>query len=219
MALNPVDLKIELFLNDARNSYFLEDTTGVYSPNNLEGYGLPGGATINSVTSLTVTLNYTKLESELVYIFTISSGSITACTLAFAGGTPVSIFSQLVSTGWPFTSSNRFEITKDYGVNIPTLDDMVYEVTYEIEGSITAQSFDYSTEIQDLLDVATNCCLSKELIKLDINNLTGQEIALTGYGYLITAHSAVENGNIDQANSYITRAKILCDSMCDCGCN
>lgn len=218
MALNAPDIKIELLLNDARNSLFLEDTTGLYSLDNLLGYNLPGGPTVNSVISVTVTINYTQLSANLVYVFTISSGTITVCTISFAGSTPVSIISLIASTVWPFTSANRFELTADYGVTLPPLDDMVYEASYQVVGTYSAEAFNYTGEKQELMDVATTCCISKALVALDINNVTGQELAMKASGYLMTAHSANEYGNTVQSNSYINRAKNICESICNCGC-
>lgn len=220
MALNAPDVKIDLFLNDARNSYFLEDTTGLYSPDNLLGYNLPGGSTTTSITGLTITVNYTQLGANLVYDFTIAGGVITACSMNFAGSTPVSILSALPSTAWPFTSFNRFELTTDYrsGIVLPPLDDMVYQVSYEIFGTYLTEDFDYTAQAVDLMDVAAICCISDGLAALEINNLTGQELPLTASGYVIIAHSAAERGNIVQSNSYINRAHALCDSFCNCGC-
>lgn len=222
MALNSPDIKTELLLNDARNSLFLEDTTGLYSPDNLLGYNLPGGLTVSSVTLVKITLNYTQLSTTLVYIFTIDTGVITACTVSFASGVPISIISTIPSTIWPFTSANRFELTTQYNnsYTLPSLDDMVYELSYEVEGTYLAQTYDYLNEIQELMDVATVCCLNKASIKMNINDVTGEEKVLKAYGYLITAHSANEDLNTDKANIYINKAKAICDiTGCGCGCN
>jgi hypothetical protein len=217
MPLTAPDIKVELFLNDARDSLFLEDRTGLSSANNLLGYGIPT-ITVNSVTTVNVTLRYTQLANDLAYVFTIVNGVITDVTISFAGATPVSIISLIPSTVWPFTSANRFELTADYGVTIPALDDMVYELTYEVIGTYLTIGYDYTTEIQELVDVATTCCISKALIDLDINDLTGQEKAMTASGWLVTAHSANELELTDKANFYINRAKALCDSISGCGC-
>src|SRR5690349_21444610 len=100
--MNSPDIQIELFISNDTYSVFLEDTTGLYSPTNLEGYGLPGGPDVNDVTSVTITLNYTQLDVDVVYAFTIVNGVITVCTLSFANASPVNITSELPSTAWPF---------------------------------------------------------------------------------------------------------------------
>lgn len=217
--MNSPDVKIGLFLNDARNSYFLEDLTGLYSPTNTGGYGLPGGPGVNDITGLTITLNYTQLGTNLVYVFTIADGTITDATMALGGSTPTNIISVLPSTVWPFTSANRFELTGDYGVTLPSLSDQVYEVTYEITGEYLTVPFDFSAQTVDLYDVNTVCCASTKAIQLNINDIDKENRILKVYGWLITAHSAVENDLIDKANNYINRAATLCSDLQSCGCS
>ncbi len=210
-----IDIKTGLYLNDARDSYFFQDETNLYSPDNLLGYNAPGGVAINTINEVVITFTYTQLDADLIYTFTVLNAEIIACTCQFAEGSITNIFSELTSTVWPFTSANRFEITKDYGVIIPALDDMVYECSY----TISDDSTDYTNVIQDLMDVATNCCLSKLSTLADINDVDSNTPAIKGFGYLLTAHNASILGNTDQANSYINKAKSICaDADCNCGC-
>lgn len=223
MALVPIDLKIYLSLSDDCTKLWLEDTTGQYSSTNLNGYGVPGGATSNSVDTVTVTLNYTQLSSSSIFIFTVASGVITAATLSFAGSSPISILSELDSTVWPFGPSNNLDLVKDYGVSIPNFDDMVYSVEYEVEGTYTGQDFDYTTEDDILVSCATCCCISKALITDDMSlvNPTELSMPMIASGYLMTSEAATEDGLIDKANTYLIRAKAICDGLaaCSCGCN
>lgn len=219
MALVPVDLKVFLYASDECDSLFIIDETGLYSSDNTGGYNLPAGATVNSVTTVTVTLTYTQLSVDLVYVFTVLNGTITACTISFAGAAPTSIFSDLTSTVWPFTGSNPFELTKDYGVTLPDLDDMVYEVTYQVEGSYLSNDFDYSTDDQELIACVTCCCISKALINnVNFNDVTTLSPPMIAQGYLMTAQAANDDEDTDKANEYLIRAKAVCDGISGCGC-
>lgn len=219
MALNSPDIKIELFLNDARDAIYLEDLTGQYSADNTGGYGLPGGPTSNSVEQVTVTLTYTQLSQDLVYAFTVTTGTITGATISFAGATPTNILSELTSTIWPFTSANRFNLTDGYGITLPTLDDMVYECSYQVEGTYTGEDFDYTADTVDLYDVNTVCCVSKKSTQADLNCLEPDNRLLKIYGWLYAAHAAVEQENTTKANNYINHAKALCGELESCGCS
>jgi len=220
MPLTAPSLKIELYLNDSRDSLFLQDKTDLYSSgSNPLGYNAPTSISVNSVTSVTVTLTYTLLAASLVYQFTVLNGVITNCTISFAGSTAVSIIGEITSTAWPFTSANRFELTKDYGVVLPALDDMVYTCSYRVIGNESGEDYNYSASVQELLDVQTTCCTSKLLAKADVNDVKAGNKVLTVNGWLVAAHLANEELNITKANSYITKAKALCEETgCGCGC-
>lgn len=218
MALTPPSLSVALYLNDAKTSLFLQDTTDLYSPNNPLGYGALT-VTTNSVTTLSVTLNYTQLSSALVYVFTLTNSVITAATATFAGGTTINILSQLPSTVWPFTSANRFELTKAFtGITLPTFDDMVYSVSYRIQGTYTAIVFDYTATAQELVDTNVSCCLSNKLALVDINDTDSYQDSLTINAYMLTAFNANADLNTTKANQYLNLATALCNNGCNCGC-
>lgn len=219
MPLVQPNLTVALYLNDARTSLFLEDITGLYSAgSNPLGYGVPT-VTTNSVTMLTVTLNYTQLSSSLVYVFTLTNSVITAATLSFGGLAAVNILSQFPSTVWPFTSANRLELTKSYvGITLPSFDDMVYSVTYRIQGTYTAIVFDYTASTQELVDTNVACCLSKKLVLVDINDSDSYQKSLVINAYLLTAFNANADLNTTKANQYLNLATALCDDECSCGC-
>lgn len=220
MALNPVDLKTIMYSSPDGTTLFMRDTTGLYSSDNIGGYGLPGGATVNSVDTVTLRLTYTQLSTYIQYVFTVSSGTITAATLSFGGATAVNILSELVSTVFPFTSANSFDMTMDYGVDIPAVTDQEYTMLYTIAGTQGGESYTYSTEINGLFDWNTTCCVSKLLADAKMSTVNPNEMSksLTAYGYLLTARRADSDGNISRANEYLNRAKAICEGTCNCGC-
>lgn len=146
MALSQPDLSVSVTLEECSGLTF-SDTTGQYNATtNPLGYGLPGGLTSGDVTDVTLTLRYSRLSTDLVYVFEVTDHAITSATLSLGGATPVDIFSELDSTAWPL---DDFNLTADYGVTLPDFGDDVYKVTYQIEGSAddegTPTEFDYST--------------------------------------------------------------------------
>jgi hypothetical protein len=252
MALNRVGLSIEIAKNDKCDTLYLEDTTGEYNitedttgeynittnpldyglledttgeyniTTNPLGYGLPGGATINNVTSIVVVLRYSTLGTYLTYTFTVLSGVIQTATLAIEGGTPVNIFSILPSTAWPFASSNRFELTGDYGVDLPELQDGVFQIEYTISGSAgsPAEAFSYTTSEQFVLDCETACCIDKMYADLDPNcgcSDEKQKKADEAYTWLQVARASAELGNTEKAVAALIKAKSICDCNCK-GC-
>lgn len=221
MALLPIDLKVLVYVSADGQELWLEDTTGSYSTDNTGGYGLPGGAPSSAVTSFSIVLSFTSLPVDVTYSFTVASNVITAATATLASGTPVNILSELVSTTFPFTSANPFQLNGDYGLELPELEDMVYEVTYQIDGTYTLEAFDYETSIQTLYNYNTYCCLSKAYTNLQLSNLNPNEMSpiMIADGYMKTAIAANGDGLTDMANDYIQRAKALCDTLdCGCGC-
>lgn len=221
MALNPVDLQCIIYFNTAGDEVWFEDMTDLYSPSNLEGWGLPGGPPTSAVTSFSIVFSYTGLPVNVTYNFTVASNVITAATATFGSGTPVNILSELVSTTFPFTSANPFQLNGDYGLNLPELEDMVLSVEYEAEGTYTLKSFDYTTSDQALYNFNTNCCISQKYVNLKLSNLNPNDMSpvMIADGYMQTAIAANANGLTDMANDYIQRAKALCDTLdCNCGC-
>lgn len=229
MALSILNLTVELYSNDDCDGLILEDITGLYSANNLNGYNLPNGVAVNDVTELVITLNYTILSVSAVYTFTIVNGVITAATIEFNGASPVDILSQLSSTAFPFTSTNPFEFFNSYvdgssTIALPSIEDGAYSVSYNITGSAldvtTETDFDLTATDMVLVDCATCCCINNLFAAIpedcgcdDSKSLN----AITAKSYLEIARYAVEVDNSERANIFINKAKTVCD--CDCGCH
>lgn len=230
MALTTLNLTVDIYLNDDCDHLILEDTTDLYSVDNLNGYGSSNGIAVNSVTSLVVTLNYTMLAVVCVYTFTVSNGVIIAATINFNSGGAVNILTQLTSTVFPFSADNPFTFFNTYingssqVITLPAIEDGSYSVNYNIIGNAldiaTPTSFDLTATDMVLADCQTCCCINKLFSKVeedcDCNN--GKMIsAITAKAYLDIANYAVEVSDSSRANVFINKAKTLCD--CDCGCN
>lgn len=231
MALTQLNLSINVYVNDTCDNLILIDTTGNYSVTNPFGYGSPNGVAINDVDELIITLNYTPLLVSAVYTFTIVNGTITAATIAFDGATPPeNILSQLISTIFPFTTTNIFTFFQTYinslaaTVVLPSIEDGAYGISYNITGSAldtgVPTPFDYTTTDMTLMACATNCCINEAFSAVDVNCDCGDakaKIARTAQDYRDIAQLAVEVEDSDRANTFINKAKAICD--CDCGCN
>lgn len=221
MALVPIDLQAVIYFSADGESVYFEDFSDQFSPTNPGGWSRPGGATTSSVTSFSIVFSYTGLPVNVTYNFTVASNVITAATATLGSGTPVNILSELVSTTFPFTSANPFQLNGDYGLNLPELEDMVLSVEYEVQGTYALQSFDYTTSYQVLYNFNTYCCISKRYVNLQLSNINPNELSpvMIADGYMQTAIAANADGLTDQANDYIQRAKALCDALdCNCGC-
>lgn len=146
MALTQPDLTISATLVDCSGLTFSDDTGEYDATTNPLGYGVPNGPGLDDVTDVTLTLRYSRLSTDLVFAFEVTSQVITAATLSLGGATAVDILSELTSTAWPLED---FDLTADYGVTIPDFSDDVYKITYQIEGeaddSGTPTAFDYTT--------------------------------------------------------------------------
>lgn len=221
MALETLDLSVELNVNDACNSLTVTDTTGNY-PTATEGYGQTGGVLINSVTQLTVVLNYETAGTYITYVFTILNGTITAATLALETGTPADIFSELTSVVFPFTTI-PFDLGADYGVTIPEIGDGVYSVDYTIEG--TALAIDATetpfalTTSQQIVNRCDVClCNAKQFLNIDSECACSDgslDAAMRVFGYIQVSIQAAEYGNITASVDALNKAI----ELCDCGCS
>jgi hypothetical protein len=230
MALTTLNLSINVYVNDTCDNLILQDTTGNYSASNPFGYGSPNGIFINDVDTLVMTLNYTPLGISVVYSFTIVNGTITAATINFNGIGAINILTQLVSTTFPFVAANPFTFFSSYinsvpaTVTLPTIEDGAYSVTYRITGTAddngTPTPFDLSANDMVLMKCSTMCCIREAFSKVDENcNCNDGKInpVITAQAYVDIAEFAVEDEDSARANTFINRAKALCD--CDCGCH
>ena len=209
-----LDLKIELFTDDECENLYLSDSTGLYSSDNTGGYNSPNLAIANvDLVVITVTI----LGTTLVYELTVSSGTITAATATLGSGTPVNILSLLESTTWPFPDATPFNLTPTvYSANFPAFEDGVWDVEYNVQYTGGPES--YTTDDLYLNKCATCCCISDAMTSINIHN----KEELVGWLYpnalLTVAQYATDNGNVSQANSFLTKASDICSGASDCGC-
>jgi len=223
MAVTQPNLGITLSVLSGCTGLQLIDTTGTYNAiTNPAGYGAPGGVAINNVTSVKITLTYASLSTTSAYVFTVNSGAITAATLSLGGATPVSIFSSLTSTVWPFSSTNPFNLTGSYGVILPTFADDVFSANYEIIGSNGGGSFDFITAYTLPVGCNLACCISKKYQALDptcsCSNNKRQEVDYVNSLYLQFNYAATA-GNLSDALAALREAQRYCGANSGgCGC-
>lgn len=223
MAVSPPVLSISLTRNSTCTSLLLADTTGEYGVDgNTTGYGLPSGPSINDITTVTIVVTYNSLPTTLTYVFTITSGVISTCTLQIASGTPVSITSNLTNTAWPFTASDTFDLFDDYGVTIPAFTDDIYTVSYKIEGT-TPDVFDFETEDTSVVLCASQLCVNQRFASLDWScecSSTKAKQAMQGQSLIYQVSSSVALGDLSVALSSLEDLKRLCDTSAGgCGCS
>lgn len=225
MAVNPLNLTISLSKNSDCTSVLLEDVSGIAGINgNTDGYGLSGGPTVNNVDTVTITATYGSLGTSIAYVFTVSSGTVTACTLAIASGTPADIFADLDpdNLDWPFTSDNPFSLFADYGVAIPTFQDDVYTVTYQIEGTASGGDFDFETSSTIPVTCAAQLCINKRFAALDWScecSSDKAKQAMLGQAYINQIVSSTALGDLDAALIALDKVNRICDSTAGgCGC-
>lgn len=227
MALSTPDIKISLTVNDTCNGLNFEDTTGNYDAvTNPLGWGLPDGPATTDVTECVITLVNETESTTIVYTFTVSAGTITAATLTNTDSTVTNILSELASTTFPFTSANIFDLSGDYGVTIPAIEDGVYRVYYNVSGSATGsggtpENFDYTIQDSVLVNCNVCCCISKLFQSIDpqceCSDKTWKK-AMRGYAYMKAAQYITESsGNVEQAVAALNKAQDICDG--NCGCN
>lgn len=224
MAVSPPVLTIQLDTSSDCTTINLSDITGVVGVDgNTTGYGLSNGVAVNDVDTVTIVVTYGSLATTITYVFTVASGVITACTLQIASGTPADIFSELVSTAWPFTTSVPFSLFADYGVAIPNFTDDVYTVSYQIEGTnATPEVFDFTTEEDKVVVCAAQLCINKRFADIDWAcecSADKAKQALLGQGYINQIVASVGLGDLTTALSALEKVNRLCDTASGgCGC-
>jgi len=228
MAITRPDLKINVTVGAECSGFTVDDTTGTYDvTTNPEGYGLPDGPTVNNVTGLVIVVTNQSEGWYLTYTFTISSGTITACTLGLSGATATNILAELSSTVWPFiTGVNAFDATADYGVTIPDLTDGIYQIDYTITGEAygdsappTLSAFSYTTSEQPVLACDLCCCIDNMFIEAAGCDCgcDGAMNAMRARYYATLAKYAAGRGDTDLAINNFEKAQSLCDG-CTGGC-
>jgi hypothetical protein len=211
-----LDLKIDVYKNDDCTGLLLEDKTGSYAtPSNTGGYGSPNPLS-SAATAVQITLTYTQLSVDLVYTLTVVNNVITAATATLGAATPVDIIS-FISTVWPMTSANPFNLTdSNYSVTFPSFDDGVYSVEYVV----TISAVDYTTTSNVLVDCATCCCITNKALNININNTDALVENLIPMAFIKLAEFAVAGGSVTNGNKFINKASALCDgSSSGCGCS
>lgn len=219
MALTRLDLSIELTNATDCSDITLTDDTGLYNvTTNPLGYGLPSGIAVNDVSSLIITVNMGG-GIYITYTCIVASGVITSCLLSINGGTGTQIVSLLASTTFPVTDFSLF--STDYGVTLPTLEDGIVEVDYNILGvSGSGEAFNYLTSASTMLTCSICCCLQTKLLSIDVNcNCSDQAMNdyLRASTYLDVAVMNMDIGKNEQALEALNKAIEICDE--DCGCN
>ncbi len=221
MSVTSPTLNIILTVQDGCYGLTLTDSTGEY-PSAENGYGLPGGPTINDVTTVTIDVSYGSLNTIVEYVFTVASGTITLATVSVGGGSPEDITSALTSTDWPFTSG--FDLTKAYGnTALPDFADDVYIAAYTIEGThevlaFLFEDFSFSASVKKTVACAAQCCIEKKFMALDPGcNCSGEATITAMYGQSLLYQStySADNGYTDKAISALAQAQKLCDSGCN----
>jgi hypothetical protein len=214
-------LELELEFTDygtCANLYMI-DQTGTYNAiSNPTGYGTPNPST-TEVTDFTLTLVYNSLNNtEAEFVFEVTTGTITAATLSFASGAPTDILADLQSTSFPFTELNPFNFMRDYGTTLPTLEDGIYTLEYEISGSDSGDPFTYTATKTLPITCNTAACIKNIYLTAGIND----EILNRAYQaqkWLDIAVYNTEEGNYANAVTALNRAAEICDEdINDCGC-
>lgn len=220
MALTRIGLAISLTTNSACNDVALTDTTGIY-PTVSTGYGMPSGATINSVTNVIITVNISG-GTYITYTMVVTSGVITSCLVSINGGTGTEIVTKLTSTTFPLTGFSLFSTA--YGVTLPTLEDCVLEVDYNIIGVIKGDptsAFNYLTSASNLISCDLCCCLQKKALSIDLNCGCSEDSMLKyllNATYLDIAAMQMDIGNTANATIALNKAIDMCSEDCDCNC-
>lgn len=170
------------------------------------------------VNQATIRINYSTLGTYIEYVFTINTNVITAATLSVAGATPVNIFAELTSTVFPFVN---FDLSADYGVTIPTVEDGVYYTTYLVANTgIGPIGFSYTGTQEILVNCATCCCITHMFQEIDPNCGCDDKkwsTAMRAFSYMKAAQFSTEIGNVDNAVSALNKASEICENGCGCG--
>lgn len=226
MAVSPLNLTISLAKNSACTSILLTDVTGVVGTDgNTDGYDISGGPAHDDVDTLTIVVTYNSLPTTITYVFTLVNHAVTACTLAIGSGTPADIFAELDPSNlvFPFEAANPFSLFADYGVAIPDFIDDVYTVSYTIEGEVSAEAFDFTTEESLAVLCSSQLCVNQKFAALDWGCECASDKAKTamlGQAYINQVGSSVALGDLTTALSALAKVRSLCASTDGgCGCS
>jgi hypothetical protein len=219
MSLVRIDLSGSLAVKEKCTKLLFSDTTGFVSAAcaadvDSQGYGLVGGIALNDVTEAILNIYFRDITTPVIFTFTVANAVITAATLTDLNGDVTTITADLDSTVFPLTD---FDITKDYGVTLPTLVDGVINWEYVISGTSGVEPFDYTTSGGRLVDCNTNCCIAEKYLDIDIDcGCSDDKIKSIIYSeiFLNAARYSVSSGLDTKTNNLIDKAKELCNNNC-----
>ncbi len=173
--------------------------------------------TSSQVTTATLRVDYSTLETYIQYVFTVLNNVITGATLSLAGATPETITEELESTVFPLVD---FDVTADYGITIPDVEDGVYYTQYRLQGTDDGEAFNYRGVQQIEIVCETACCIANLFVNLDPNcSCTDSSWmkAMRAQSYLWASQFATQGGNTENATAALNLASEICSG--DCGCN
>lgn len=217
-----IDLTGSLCVEEGCTKLKFSDVTGFLvtlcnDEYNALGYGLSGGIALDDVTEAVLNVYFPNMTTPITFTFTIASHVITACTLTDQNGVVTTITTDLDSTVFPLYN---FDITKDYGVTIPTLSDGIIKWDYTISGLHSGETFYYTTSDESLSDCKLNCCIENKYLNMDVNcgcfedktkDIIKSEIFLWGARY------SVDSGQNSKAQGFLGKGTEICQSNCkDC---
>ena len=182
------------------------------------GYGLVYGIALNDVTSAQLNIYYPNITTPITFNFIIVSGVITECLFTDINAVVTDVTSLLTSTVFPLTDFDANLAA--YSATQPALTDGILSWDYTISGISGGKSFSYTTSDDALISCSTDCCIENKYVDLDlscgcfgekIKDLILSEVLLQGAKY------AMNVGQDSKSESFLTKAKEICDSNCK-GC-
>lgn len=182
------------------------------------GYGLVDGIALNDVTSAQLNIYYPNITTPITFNFIIVSGVITECLFTDINAVVTDVTSLLTSTVFPLTDFDANLAA--YSATQPALTDGILSWDYTISGISGGKSFSYTTSDDALISCSTDCCIENKYVALDlscgcfgekIKDLILSEVLLQGAKY------AMNVGQDSKSESFLTKAKEICDSNCK-GC-
>jgi len=224
MSASSLNLKIKTSLITPCSGLELTDTTGNYNAiTNPFGYGFGGGSgvSINDVTQLTIKVTYNSLGVYVLYTFVVTAGEITGATIVYNGAPYVIIFDNLEDYTFPFTESNPFDLTKDYGVDIPKFDDEIFKIEYTISGeNPDEEEFELTALYYLAVGCNARCCIDKKFANADLKCGCGSK-KTTDLMYIESLYNqfikATDAGSLAQGLNALRELQKLCGTT-NCGC-
>lgn len=215
-----LDLQSSITESDGCKKWEFVDSTGAYdATDNTGGYGTPNIAS-TSVTTATIYVLPYGYTAGYTFTFTISSGTITACTVTDPNSVVTNIFADLTSTVFPFSEADPFVIIADW---LGFGEDSEFTAgAYYFEYTISGTSFSYTSSSDNLMVCQVCCCIANMIADLDAGDCECQndkiEKATRAQIWLDAAIWAMEDGgnvsNVTQAQTNLMAAKQLCEGGC-----
>lgn len=216
-----IDLSGSICVEQGCKQLLFNDSTGFFvsvcnDEYNEFGYGLVDGIALDDVTSAQLNVYFPDMNTAVKFDFIITNHVITECIFTDLNLVETDITSLLESTVFPLTN---FDITlAAYGVTMPEISDGIIKWDYTISGISGGESFSYTTSDEALSSCSTDCCIENKYVSLDlscgcfdrkIKDLILSEVLLQGSKY------AMNVGQDSKAESFLNKAKEICDSNCE----